>query len=126
MQRAFGLAERDGYTVRFPIVEEKVTKQDCADWVVSTGVQPSAMYCWSEHANCVGCVKGGLAYWLTVMEVAPEVFAQRVALEEEFGHGILRGGGREHHLLKDLHLVKLRRKVNFREAIDVGPCECGD
>ena len=65
-------------------------------------------------------------HWLTVMEVAPEVFAQRVALEEEFGHGILRGGGREHHLLKDLHLVKLRRKVNFREAIDVGPCECGD
>ena len=56
----------------------------------------------------------------------PDVFAQRVALEEEFGHGILRGGGREHHLLKDLVQIGLKRTVNPRESIDIGACECGD
>lgn len=84
------------------------------------------MYCWADHANCIGCVKGGKAYWLAVAENEPEVFAQRVALEEEFGHGILRGGGREHVLLKDLVQLGLKRKVGSREAIDIGPCECGD
>lgn len=46
--------------------------------------------------------------------------------EEEFGHGILRGGGREHHLLKDLVQIGLKRTVNPRESIDIGACECGD
>jgi hypothetical protein len=49
-----------------------------------------------------------------------------MALEEEFGHGILRGGDREHHLLKDLVQIGLKRAVRPREAIDIGPCDCGD
>lgn len=126
IQRAFARGEQRGYSVRFPMIEEKATKQDAADWVLSTGVKPSAMYCWSEHANCIGCVKGGKAYWLAVHEHHPEVYAQRAALEEEFGHGILRGGGREHHLLKDLVQIGLKREVRPREAIDIGPCDCGD
>ena len=126
VQRAAARGMRDGYAVRFPLIEERVTKQQATDWVIGQGVKPSAMYCWAEHANCVGCVKGGMAYWLAVAKHAPEVYAQRVALEEEFGHGILRGGDREHHLLKDLVQIRLKRKVNPREAIDIGPCECGD
>lgn len=90
------------------------------------GVKPSAMYCWSEHANCVGCVKGGMAYWLAVAKNAPEVYEQRAALEEEFGHGILRGGDRKHYLLRELVQVRLKREVNFKESIDIGACECGD
>ena len=126
VQRRASQAERDGFTVRFPMIEERVTKQEATDWVLAQGVKPSSMYCWAEHANCVGCVKGGKAYWLAVAKHAPEVYAQRVALEEEFGHGILRGGDREHLLLKDLVQIGLKRKVNPREAIQIGPCECGD
>ena len=126
MQRAQARAEQRGYRVLFPISSENVSKQDTADWVMAQGIKPSAMYCWAEHANCVGCVKGGKAYWLAVAQNAPEVFAQRAALEEEFGHGILRGGGREHHLLKDLVQIGLKRTVNAREAITIGACECGD
>lgn len=126
MQRAQARAEQRGYRVLFPISAENVSKQDTADWVQAQGVKPSAMYCWAEHANCVGCVKGGKAYWLAVAQHAPEVFAQRIALEEEFGHGILRGGGREHYLLKDLVQIGLKRTVNAREAITLGACECGD
>lgn len=127
VQRAYARAEAHGYKVRFPIVETRTTKQQCADWCTcDMGVQPSAMYEWSDHANCIGCVKGGKAYWLAVAEHHPDVYAQRSALEDEFGHGILRGGGREHHLLKDLIRHPLKRAVPQREAISIGPCECGD
>lgn len=126
VERMVGRSLAEGFTALFPIVKEGVTKQECADWCVTQGVCPSAMYQWSDHANCVGCVKGGKAYWLAVAEHAPEVFAQRVELEEEFGHGILRGGDREHYLLKDLVQIGLTRRVPRREAIEIGACDCGD
>jgi hypothetical protein len=123
---AVARGEVEGYACRFPVVEEGVTKQDTVEWCLSVGVAPSAMYCWSEHANCVGCVKGGMAYWKAVEEHAPEVYAQREALEDEFGHNILRGGDRAQHTLRELRAVSLRRKVAPREAIEVGACGCGD
>lgn len=125
VQRAHARALKYGYGLRLPIIEERVTKQATADWCHAMGVRPSAMYEHFEHANCVGCVKGGLAYWMAVREHAPKVFAHRVRQEADFGHGILRGGGREHYLLKDLPAAP-KRKVNQREKIDIGPCECGD
>jgi hypothetical protein len=124
--RMVGYAQAEGFAVRFPIIEEKITKQQCADWVTAQGVCPSQMYLWSGHANCVGCVKGGRAYWLKVAEHAPDVFEQRAQLEEEFGHPIIRGGGREHITLRELVKIGLKRPVAIREAIDLGPCECGD
>jgi hypothetical protein len=125
VQRGHARALAHGYTLRLPIVEEGVTKQETADWCRALGVRPSAQYEHFEHANCDGCVKGGAAYWRAVREHRPHVFAQRVGLEAEFGHGILRGGGREHYLLKDLPAAG-KRAVNQRERIEIGPCECGD
>lgn len=126
VQRATARAERYGYALRLPIVETGTSKQECADWCLSLGVRPSAMYEHFDHANCRGCVKGGLAYWMAVREHDPEAFAQRSALEAEFGdNSILRGGGREHYLLRDLP-PRPKRTVPRREAITIGPCECGD
>lgn len=125
--RMVGHAASEGITVRFPIIEERVTKQDCADWCTCTmGVRPSAMYDWADHANCIGCVKGGRAYWLAVHRHHPEVFEQRAKLEEEFGHTIIRGGDRDHPTLRELVRIGLKRKVNQRERIEIGACECGD
>lgn len=120
VQRQTMVAERDGFTVRFPLIEEKVSKQDCADWCIGLGVRPPAMYRWSDHANCPGCMRGGRAYWLAVKENAPEVWAQRVALEAEFEHTIINGIS-----LPQLAATGLKRRVDRREAIDIGPCECG-
>jgi hypothetical protein len=125
VQRAHARASKYEYGLRLPIVEERINKQACADWCIALGVRPSAMYEHFDHANCRGCVKGGLAYWMKVREVYPDVFKLRVEQEAEFGHGILRGGGREHHLLKDLPAAT-KRKVGLRERIEIGPCECGD
>jgi hypothetical protein len=127
VNRMVGHADREGISVRFPIIEEGVTKQQCADWCsCEMHVQPSAMYQWSDHANCVGCVKGGRAYWLLVHKNHPEVFEQRARLEEEFGHTIIRGGDREHVTLRELVKIGLKRPVGQRERIEIGACDCGD
>jgi 3'-phosphoadenosine 5'-phosphosulfate sulfotransferase (PAPS reductase)/FAD synthetase len=120
VQRATARSWRDGYFVVFPLIDNHITKQQAADYCLSLGVQPPAMYRWSEHANCVGCVRGGKAYWLKVKENRPDVFAQRVALEEQYGHTILKDTS-----LVQLAAMGLKREVRAREAIDIGPCECG-
>lgn len=121
VQRATMRAEQAGYFIKFPIIELGWTKQQCADWCIKNGVKPSSMYHWSEHANCVGCVRGGKAYWLKVHENAPEIFQQRVELEKQYGHTILKDTS-----LIQLVATGLKREVKPRESIDIGPCECGD
>jgi hypothetical protein len=121
LQRAAARADAAGYQVRCPLIEEQVSKQACADWVMGLGIQPPAMYRWSEHANCVGCVRGGKAYWLAVHQNAPDVFEARARLEDEFGHTILKDT-----TLRNLVQIGLKRQVKPRESIDIGPCECGD
>ena len=66
------------------------------------------------------CERGGKAYWLKVKENRPETFAQRVALEEQYGHTILKDT-----TLAQLAITGLKREVRSREAIDIGSCECG-
>lgn len=120
VQRATMRAEVGDYTVRFPLVETKTTKQECADWSLSIGVRLPEMYRWSDHANCVGCRRGGRAYWLAVKENAPEVFDAMKSREAERGHTVLKDIS-----LAQLETTGLKRAVSRREAIDIGPCECG-
>lgn len=120
IQRQTMNAERLGYKVRFPAMEEGITKQDCADWCMSLGVRPPAMYAWSEHANCVGCRRGGKAYWLKVKENAPDVFLHAIQREKQFGHTFLKDT-----TLEDLAHTGLKREVKQRESIEIGSCECG-
>lgn len=121
IQRNTMRGECEGYTVRFPLVEDGVSKQQAADWCLSKGVRPTEMYRWSEHANCIGCARGGKAYWLAVAREEPEIFEQRAKLEEQFGHTFLKDT-----TLRDLVKIGLRRKVQPRESIDIGSCDCGD
>jgi hypothetical protein len=128
IQRMTARAARDGYEVRYPLAEQDVSKQTCVDWCQLTmKVCPSEMYLDFEHANCIGCVKGGMAYWMKVREKFPETFHRFARLEREYGHNILRGGGagRKHYWLDELP-EQTKRKVYPREAVTIGPCECGD
>lgn len=121
VQRASGWAMKMGVQLRFPLIEEGVSKQECSDWCACTmGIPVPKMYAWSDHANCVGCVRGGKAYWLAVKENAPEVFEQRKALEIEFGHSF-----NKRYSLVQIEQEGLKRVVGRRESIDIGPCECG-
>ena len=120
VQRTVAIGMIEGFTCRFPVIEEHKTKQEIADVFVEMGIKPPRMYCWSDHANCVGCFRGGKEYWLAVAEHAPDVFEQRAALEEEFGHTIIKDT-----TLRELVQVGLKRSVTRRESITIS-CECGD
>lgn len=120
VQRGTMRAERGGYRVRFPLAETGVSKQACVDWSVALGVPVPRMYEWSDHANCVGCRRGGKGYWLAVQANRPEVFEAAKAREAEFGHTFLKDMS-----LATLEVVGLKRPVRRREAIDTRACECG-
>jgi hypothetical protein len=120
MERAKASAWASGYTVRFPMVETGMTKQACADWSLSLGVPLPEMYRWSDHANCVGCRRGGRAYWLAVKDNRPEAFEAAKAREAVFGHTFLKGT-----TLAQLEITGLKRRVDRREPIRIDPCECG-
>ena len=122
IQRHTAMGWQMGFTARFPMVEEEVTKQDAADWCqCEMGVKLPSMYEWSDHANCPGCFRGGKAYWLAVKENRPDVFEKRKRQEQEYGHTI---SGR--YSLIQIETEGLKREVGRREAIDLGPCECGN
>jgi hypothetical protein len=121
IQRHTMIAERDGYEVRFPMVDRRMTKQHCFDNWMARGIFPPRMYAWSDHANCPDCRRGGQGYWLAVRENMPEVFA---AAAKHEANPVFRG----HTILKFGSLVQiqpLKRAVKRREAIDIGACECG-
>lgn len=120
VQRATARAERDGFVSRFPIIEESVTKQQCADYCISLGVRPPSMYEWSDHANCVGCRRGGKAYWLAVHANEPEAFERAAQREEGMGHTIIKAT-----TLRELLRDGMKRPAKRRESIDIGACECG-
>lgn len=120
IQRATMRGETDGYAVRFPLVETDTSKQMCADWSIRLGVRLPEMYRWSDHANCVGCRRGGRAYWLAVKENAPAEFEAMKEREADKGHTVLKGIS-----LAQLEVQGLKRRVDRKEAIDIGPCECG-
>lgn len=107
--------------MRFPVFETKTTKQQCADWCnCEMGVPIPAMYSWSDHANCPGCFRGKKAYWIAVAREMPEVFKKRSDFETEMGHTVLDEGP-----LVQIVAAGLKRKVNRKESIEIGPCECG-
>ncbi len=121
IERAKGSAWAGGYTVRFPVAELGITKQSCAYWSDGLGVPLPRMYRWSDHANCVGCRRGGKAYWLAVKQNAPDAFERAKAREAQFGHTFLKDT-----TLARLEVVGLKRRVERREPLNIDPCECGE
>lgn len=79
-----------GASVGFPLIEQGLSKDDCFRQVKSWGVRLPQMYSWAGHANCVPCVKGGLAYWGEVYLNAPDAWEKAAAAEEKFGRQILK------------------------------------
>lgn len=108
-------------TVRFPLAESGVTKQQCSDWCsCDMGVRPAAMYEWSEHANCPGCFRGKQNYFKAVEIHRPDVYSQRESLEKEIGFTIL-----PEHSLTQLRTITPGPDRSKKESIQIGPCECG-
>ena len=68
----------------FPLIENKLTKNECAAILQTAGIELPVMYKMGyENNNCKGCVKGGKGYWNKIREDFPSVFWKMAGLERE-------------------------------------------
>jgi 3'-phosphoadenosine 5'-phosphosulfate sulfotransferase (PAPS reductase)/FAD synthetase len=75
----------------FPLIEAQLTKPDCIELVTQQGIEVPAMYKLGFHNNnCIGCVKGGMAYWNKIREHFPKVFERMAKAEREIGRSCIR------------------------------------
>ncbi|MCL1944883.1 MAG: hypothetical protein FWF56_03640 [Firmicutes bacterium] len=73
---------------RYPLIDKNLTKANCLELARRDGLLPK-IYENYNYNNCVGCVKGGIGYWLQIKNDYPEVFERFAKLEREIGHSIL-------------------------------------
>lgn len=76
---------------RFPLIETRMTHQDCAALLSAEGIELPAMYRLGyKNNNCIGCVKGGAGYWNKIRADFPEVFERMSRLERRLDVSILK------------------------------------
>jgi hypothetical protein len=99
-----------------PLVDASLTKDDCKAMVHRAGIVLPITYLMGyDNGNCLGCVKGGEAYWRAILEDFPEYFEAMCLVQDEIGPGSwflrYRSGPRinERFPLRDLPAGKAHR-----------------
>lgn len=80
------------------------TDYPLADWVhlpvkntIDIGILPPLHYSNFKHANCVGCLKGGMQHWYVTFCTRPDIYKKAKDAEAIIGYSIIKG-----FFLKDL------------------------
>ncbi len=127
-QRTALKMEKLGAVAVFPLIEQRIGKNECLHRIEKCwGIRLPDMYSWAEHANCVPCVKGGLAYWGMVYLNAPEAFEKAAQVEEATGEQILketRYGTLREELPHCLELAEKWKAKKDNESLFETPCDC--
>jgi hypothetical protein len=123
------------YEVRAPMtVRPFLTKQQAVDWAKVEGLKPPRAYeDGLPHANCLaqGCVRGGQAYWATMLRTRRAAFLStereegklRSYLDADVAMLRDRTGG----VTRPMTLVEFRRRIEAQESFDSaewGGCGC--
>lgn len=92
INRAIRWQEQYEYTNSlFPLIEERLNKNECAGIVMQAGIKIPEMYKLGyNNNNCIGCVKGGAGYWNKIRVDFPEVFTEMAEIEREVGASCLK------------------------------------
>lgn len=73
---------------RAPLIEKNLGKDDCLAMIERAGIELPMMYRMGyANANCIGCPKGGQAYWQNIRADFPERFAVIQGIQEAIGPG---------------------------------------
>ena len=98
-----------GVTVRFPLIERRITAEDCRRRVAEEwGIPLPAMTAWLGEAVCYPCVRGTLAYYGELWQRSPDVVTRLAALECEIGQTILDEGSLEEMFPRGLYAANTR------------------
>jgi 3'-phosphoadenosine 5'-phosphosulfate sulfotransferase (PAPS reductase)/FAD synthetase len=130
-QRVFARYHQHGIETRFPLIENRLSKEECFHRVSNCWkLDPPHMYAWAEHANCVPCVKGKKAYWGLIYMKERAAWEKASEYEEKFGHTIFtEAGSLKGELPNCLRLaeqyLKKRDGGQRQASLFALPCECG-
>lgn len=68
----------------FPLIEKQLTKENCLSILIEAGIDLPTMYTLGyKNNNCIGCVKGGIAYWNKIRRDFPETFMKMAEIERK-------------------------------------------
>jgi len=92
IKRAIDYTMDFGYTKPlFPLIEAKLTKENCALMLLEAGIKLPAMYeLGYSNNNCIGCVKGGKGYWNKIRIDFPETFERMAKAERKAGYSCIK------------------------------------
>lgn len=75
----------------FPLVDKHITKTGAHKILKASGIKRPSMYDLGyPNNNCIGCVKGGMGYWLKIKKDFPHVFTERAKLERKVGRSCIK------------------------------------
>lgn len=99
VNRAMRWSEQNTKNVVFPLIENKLNKEDCLRILQKQGIEIPAMYKMGYHNNnCIGCFKGGAGYWNKIRNDFPDVFQKTAKLERERKATCLKSAGKQLYL----------------------------
>ena len=82
INRANRWTEQQKQIACFPLIEEKLNKEDCKLILLNNGIILPKMYeLGYNNNNCIGCFKGGIKYWLKIKKDFPDIFQKTAELE---------------------------------------------
>jgi hypothetical protein len=107
-----------GVSVRFPLIETGTDKSQIFADLESFGLRLPRMYAEGfSHNNCAGgCVRAGEAHWKITYRVRPDVFQQRMELEDTMREYL----GGNPTILKGQTLRQLKARIDAQPEIDFG------
>lgn len=83
--------QNPGVQLACPLIYHGLTKADCLAMIDRAGIELPAMYLLGfENNNCLGCPKGGMAYWQHIRRHFPGVYWRMAKLERDLGHTVIR------------------------------------
>jgi hypothetical protein len=93
INRAIRFGQQYPYTnPLFPLIEKGLSKNECAGMLLNQGIALPKMYeLGYTNNNCIGCVKGGMAYWNKIRIDFPEEFNKMAKAERKAGHSCING-----------------------------------
>lgn len=110
LRRRFVLGAK-GYETCFPLAEWAPTEH--YEYIEQLGVKGPTTYGTYKHANCAGCLKGGMQHWYVTYCHRPDIYQKASGTETRLGYSILkdqRESPAQPLFLADLALVFARMK----------------
>jgi hypothetical protein len=114
---------------RVPLIERGINKEHCLSVIKKIGLELPLMYRLGyDNANCIGCVKGGQAYWQNIRADFPERFEEIKKIQESIGPGAgflaFRSGPRKKQRMMLSELPEGRGNMKQEPGFECGPfCE---